>query len=81
MNTSDCGLLYSFKDTEALVTAMTDIKNPVMKYLSGAKYSGIIKVPRFLADKLNDQFGRTWGLYLETCLPKHSDMKLLLVLL
>jgi hypothetical protein len=45
MNTPDCGLLHAFKYPEAFETAMTGIKTPVMKYLFGAKYTGIIKVP------------------------------------
>jgi hypothetical protein len=45
VDTSDRGLSHPFKDPEALATAMTGIKIPVMKYLFGAKYTGIIKVP------------------------------------
>jgi len=45
MDTSVSGMSHPFKDAGAVATAMKGIKIPVMKYLFGAKYTGIDKVP------------------------------------
>ena len=80
MDKSDNGLSHPFKDPEAVATAMKGLKNPVM-YLFGAKYR-TVELLRFVTDKDRKiQFGRTWGLFLETCLRTYSDIKCLFVLL